>query len=217
MLIDLKLSQMLVVSVDAPAICPRCGRDLVPQQLFVKEVIAHQQQAFTATIMCSQCRKPIYLDIVRPYNKTAHVEKVYPSVEIFDIPKGVDDLYPSFLSTYKEAAIAEARGLSDICGMGYRKALEKLVKQYALKVFPDNSEAINAETLMQTVNRINNPRIQALAKASTWLGNDQTHPQTFHPDYTVADMKAFIKALCYHILMEEEVSRAQKLIAEPRK
>ena len=184
MLIDLKLSQMLVVSVDAPAICPRCGRDLVPQQLFVKEVIAHQQQAFTATIMCSQCRKPIYLDIVRPYNKTAHVEKVYPSVEIFDIPKGVDDLYPSFLSTYKQAAIAEARGLSDICGMGYRKALEN---------------------------------IQALAKASTWLGNDQTHPQTFHPDYTVADMKAFIKALCYHILMEEEVSRAQTLIAQPRK
>ena len=89
------------------------------------------------------------------------------------------------------------------------------MKQYALKTFPDSAEAINNEKLMQTINRIDNPRIQALAKASAWLGNDQTHLQVKHPEYSVDDIKAFIKSLCYYILMEEEVSHAQALISKP--
>ena len=98
--------------------------------------------------------------------------------------------------------------------MGYRKALEFLVKQYAQNSSPEESDTINNEPLAQTINRIDNPRIKTLAKASAWLGNDQTHLQVKHPEYSVDDIKSFIKSLCYYILMEEEVSRAENLITK---
>ena len=196
------------IKVEAPDICPRCGRDLVPTPLFfyyLSHVNAYHH--YTATVSCPQCKGAIYLDITVPergnFTYTGKVINCFPSIQIFDLPKGVDRLYPDFCKIYYQAAVTEARNLSEICGMGYRKALECLVKQYAVKTFPDSADVINKETLMQTINRIDNPRIQALSKASAWLGNDQTHLQVKHPDYTVDDIKSFIKALCYHILMEE--------------
>lgn len=222
MLISLKeTDSKFSIDVDAPSICPRCGRDLVPAPISF-ECLSHvyAYYNYAAIVCCPQCKGAIYLDIRVPERRdcahSGEVVNCFPSIQIYDLPKGIDKLYPDFCRIYYQAAISEARGLSEICGMGYRKALECLVKQYAINAFPDYTDAINKETLMQTIIRIDNPRIQALAKASVWLGNDQTHLQIKHPEYTVADIKAFIKALCYHILMEEEVSRAQELITKPR-
>lgn len=209
------------IHVDIPDICPRCGRDLVPSPLYLGHIpFAKTALNYMAVVICPQCNKPVYIDICSPDRSCGSFQEgtvigCYPPIQIFDLPKGIGNLYPDFCTIYNQAAVSEARGLSEIYGMAYRRALEFLVKQYALKAFPDSAEAIKSETLMKTINRIDNPRIQALAKASAWLGNDQTHLQVKHPEYTVNDIKAFIKSLCYYILMEEEVARAQELINKP--
>lgn len=199
--------------VAAPVVCPRCGRDLVPEVLSCKVLRGNPSAGnYTITITCSICRSPIYLDISRSQGvPVGKVNAFYPADTVFDIPQEMLTLYPNFAKLYRESAIAEAKGLS-ICGMGYRKALETLVKEYALGTFPDNADSIRNETLSKTIQRINNQHIQTLAKASTWLGNDQTHLEVKHPNYGVSDMKNFIKALCYFILMEETFKNASTLL-----
>ena len=198
-----------------PETCPRCGRDLSAIPVSTDFLGTDNfKNRYAVVALCQQCDDAVFFDVEVSNNSPmrGNVIRSYPPIQIFDLPAGIDSLFPDFVNVYCQAASAEARNLSEICGMGFRKALEILVKQYAIKAFPTEADAINKELLSQTISRIQNTKIQTLAKAATWLGNDQTHLQVVHPEYSVADIKAFIKALCYHILMEEEVSRAQELI-----
>lgn len=204
--------------LDVPAICPRCGRDLSAIEISTNFFgSANFEDKYAVVAVCQQCKNAIYFDVLHAYgSEFATIVNSYPPIQIFDLPAGIESLFSDFVRIYCQAAAAEARNYSDICGMGFRKALELLVKQYAIKTYPENEEAICNESLSQTISRIQNAKIQTLAKAATWLGNDQAHLQVTHPEYNVADIKAFIKALCYHILMEEEVFKAQELVTKPR-
>ena len=220
MIIKCKADGAYDLNVTLPSICPRCGRDLSAIPLSSNHVgNFNYEETYAVVIQCLLCKKSIYLDVKRSSASPmiGIILNSYPGNQIFDLPSGIEVLYPDFAKMYCEAASAEARNFSGICGMGFRKALEILVKQYAVKAFPADADTIYKEFLSQTISRIQNAKIQTLARAATWLGNDQTHLQTIHPEYSVADIKAFIKTLCYHILMEEEVSRAENLITKSRR
>lgn len=198
---------------DGPNWCPCCGGDLVPKVLSVNQIVGSSFDGeYAITLLCPLCNSPVFLTVYcHPTKKIGCVKDCFPPDTISDLPEAIKIVFPEFHNLYHQSALAEAKGLVDICGAGFRRALENLVKQYALQAFPENETTIRRETLMQTIYRIDNPRILILAKALTWLGNDQTHQEVKHPEYKVEDMKAFIKALCYFILMEEEFKRAQAL------
>ena len=73
--------------------------------------------------------------------------------------------------------------------MGYRKALEFFVKEYVTKNLYNGKEkdSILSEPLGETIERLENPLLQSISKASSWLGNDQTHMVQKHPEYGVDD------------------------------
>ena len=201
------------VGFDGPNWCPVCGGDLVPKVLSVNQIKGSPFDGnYAVTLLCPLCQSPVFLNVYcYPTKKLGRVVECYPPDTISDLPKSIKTGFPEFYNLYLQAALAEAKGCVDICGAGFRRALESLVKNYATQLFPESADTINKEKLMQTINRIDGPKIQTLAKASTWLGNDQTHLQVKHPDYGIDDMKAFIKALCYFILMENEFKRSQAL------
>ena len=90
---------------------------------------------------------------------------------------------------------AETLELRHICGIGYRKALEFLVKDYAIHKNPSKKDEICKSTLMQCINEhITDSRLHTLAKASTWLGNDETHYVKKHEAYDVNHLKTFLNA-----------------------
>ena len=49
---------------------------------------------------------------------------------------------------------------------------------------------------------IDNPKIQALAKASTWLGNDETHYVRKHTDRDIEDLERFLNSLVGYLSFE---------------
>lgn len=199
--------------VNLPDICPRCGKDFNPQELnIIKNHRSNFGSEYAVSVLCPFCEKTVYFDVYcHPKKNQGYIREVYPEVKFVDIPKEIAPLFPQFYELYRQSQLAEIKGCTDICGAGFRKALETLVKQYVAKLCPDAEFLISKESLSQTIQRIDNPRIKTLAAASTWLGNDQTHLVPKHPTYNLADMKVFMKALCYHILMEEEFKRAQVL------
>jgi len=133
-----------------------------------------------------------------------------PLIKI-DFPEEIKSVSPSFFKIYEQALIAELEGLDSICGLGFRKALEFLIKDYLIFVTPELGETIKSEALGKSINRIDNEQIQTLARAATWLGNDEAHYVRKHSDKSIKHMKAFIKVAISYIWTELTLKEAIEL------
>ncbi len=116
--------------------------------------------------------------------------------------KSISTLSPQFDKIYNQALAAESYGLDEIAGLGYRKSLEFLVKDFAIKLHPDSIEEIKKLMLSPCIKKyIENDQIRTLVERSAWIGNDEAHYVRKQQDRDVNDMKAFIKATVYFIGM----------------
>lgn len=200
-------------------ICPYCNKAIFPE---IKTASFSNKKNYANCIMsCPACSEEFFVKFRRDETRASFVYDYYevlpfPKPQI-NLPADFQELFPEFYKIYLEAAQAESYNLLEICGMGYRKALEALVKQYATELFPEQAEAIQNEMLMPTIKRFASPKIITLATAATWLGNDHAHLVTKHPDYDLEALKTFINVLCQYIQSEKEIDKAAELISKAKK
>lgn len=200
-------------------ICPYCNKAIFPE--IVATNFSYNYNYASCIMSCPACSEDFFVKFRR---NTTFISYTYDYYEVLPFPKpqinlpaDFQDFFPEFYKIYLEAAQAESYNLLEICGMGYRKALEALVKQYAIELFPDETEAIQNEMLMPTIKRFASPKIVTLATAATWLGNDHAHLVTKHPDYDLNALKSFINVLCQYIQSEKEIEKATDLINKTKK
>jgi len=83
--------------------------------------------------------------------------------------------------------------LDQIAGVGYRKALEFLVKDYCILLDPTSRDAIQNEFLGATIDRrVTESNVKQCAKRAAWLGNDETHYVRKWEDKDISDLKILI-------------------------
>lgn len=63
------------------------------------------------------------------------------------------NISPSFYEIYDQALIADYYGLTQLVGVGLRKSLEFLIKDYCIKSHPEESQIIKNRTLSQLITR----------------------------------------------------------------
>lgn len=117
--------------------------------------------------------------------------------------KEINELSPSFVKIYGEAEFAEQEKLNEICGVGYRKAIEFLIKDYLIKKFSDKEAEIKEKSLGNCIGElIDNPKIKEIAKRATWLGNDETHYFRKWENKDLQDLKTLIEITVHFVSME---------------
>ncbi len=100
----------------------------------------------------------------------------------------------SFCDIYNEARSAEEYELHQICGVGYRKALEFLVKDYIISKNPEAAEEVRNKFLSNCIrDHIDNINVKNCAEKAAWLGNDQTHYVQKWEDKDIEDLKTLIE------------------------
>lgn len=110
-----------------------------------------------------------------------------------EFPEEVTSISPSFCSIYDESFEAEQRGLVQICGAGYRKALEFLIKDYLIKEVNVDPDIVKDKLLGACINdHVDDERIKACAKRAAWLGNDETHYYRKWAEKDYEDLKKLI-------------------------
>lgn len=106
----------------------------------------------------------------------------------------VCELSPNFCEIQQQSSVAEALGLDKVCGVGYRKALEFLIKDYAIEREPAKSEEIKNTFLGKCIDKhVDDVRIKDCASRATWLGNDEAHYVKIWVDKDLEDLKTLIK------------------------
>lgn len=120
----------------------------------------------------------------------------------------INELSPNSVKIYGESEFAEQENLTEICGVGYRKALEFLIKDYLIKKYPEKEEEIKNKSLGNCISEmIDNSRIKEIAKRATWLGNDETHYFKEWEDKDLEDLKRLIEITVHFITMEIEADK----------
>jgi hypothetical protein len=110
------------------------------------------------------------------------------------VPAEVAKISPTFLAIYKQALSANQHGLSDLFGMGLRKALEFLIKDYCIQSHADKKELIKKKFLGAVIKDfVSDPNIKACAERATWLGNDETHYDKRWDTHDVDDLHTLIR------------------------
>jgi len=111
-----------------------------------------------------------------------------------DIPREIKQLSPGFVEVYSQSASAETYQLDQIAGVGYRKSLEYLIKDYALLKNPDKEEEIKGSYLGGCIeNYVDGENIKSCAKRAAWLGNDETHYVRKWEEKDIEDLKVLIQ------------------------
>ncbi|MEX0739026.1 MAG: hypothetical protein WD071_06775 [Pseudohongiella sp.] len=137
----------------------------------------------------------------------ALVECVPYSADKPDIVEEVANLSPLFVEIYTQSYQAEALNMKQISGIGYRKSLEFLIKDFCISNHPEKSEEIKGKPLAKCIGEyIDDNRIKECARRASWLGNDEAHYVRKWSDKDVEDLKILIR-LCTlwiqsHILTE---------------
>ncbi|WP_078428756.1 DUF4145 domain-containing protein [Alkalihalobacterium alkalinitrilicum] len=108
----------------------------------------------------------------------------------------------NFIEIYNQSLFAEQTGLTLISGIGYRKSLEFLIKDYLIFLDGEKEEEISKKPLGQCINELNNNNIKEIAKRATWIGNDEAHYTRKWGDKDINDLKKLIDVTVYFIAMD---------------
>lgn len=213
-------NQQFDFQMDEPNVCPFCNHAVRPDHIATYfHEIAMNEYRFVSIFHCPNCENFFLVLGLCFYNDILHTAQVesrsiFPcSEETTGFSENILNLSPRFTEIYKQSEIAENQNLYELVGMGYRKALEILIKDFASHKNPNESDKIKEMLLSQVIEQfIDNPHIKSLSKASAWLGNDETHYLRKHPDYNINDLKAFLSSTVAIINAELEVEKANKVL-----
>ena len=124
----------------------------------------------------------------------------------------INGISGSFVDIYQQAEEAEHHGLKDICGVGYRKALEFLIKDYIIHTYPELKSIVENKLLAACIgDHIDNKKIVDISKRAVWIGNDETHYVRKWEGMDISHLKQLI-ALTVHWIETEYLT--QQMIAD---
>lgn len=162
---------------------------------------------------CPICGGVIYLEWLCIVDGDYLFSKIYPNRNrISKFNEEIKSISEDFIKIYNEAEIAENNNLYSICGPGYRKSLEFLIKDYIIVKKHNIKEEVKSKFLGYCIkNYIDDIRIKDTAERAVWIGNDETHYERKWESKDINDLKNFIQLIIYWI--ESELKYA-KMIEE---
>ena len=192
--------------------CPFCHSKVTPDYLFL-----HSDRLF-AVCTNSNCGRHMILSR-NSFGEFKIVDhNAVPCTRSFS--NTVIKISPIFERIYNQAYFAEQYSLEQICGVGYRKALEFLIKDYLMYEEQDETkkESIKKKFLINCIqDDVTDNRIKEVAKRAVWLGNDETHYNRKWADKDVSNLKQLIDLTIRWIENEVETKALLAEMQEPMK
>lgn len=130
----------------------------------------------------------------------------------------ISEISSEFKEIYNQAGQAESLGLDKIAGVGYRKALEFLIKDYLIHKSPENEETVKSKFLGSCISEdVTDENIKAVCARAVWLGNDETHYVRVWEQKDITDLKAVIQLATHWIDSEVLTARLIEDMPAPRR
>ena len=196
-----------------PSSCPICKHAIKPQSLHIATFHDEDGHWFiSGQYLCKHCYQTFITLCSCELHDNGGYRLKYQANLLYSGPTRHEDrqfsdkfkeVTPQFVKIYNQAKAAEEFGLDEICGIGYRKALEFLIKDYLVYKEPDKAAEIQRMELGNCIaNKITDEDIRLVASRCAWLGNDQTHYIRRFEEYDLETLKQLLDATIYWVSMK---------------
>lgn len=179
--------------------------------------------SFYVLLRCNgrDCRRPFIaeFDLWGNHYQKANFRRVHGGTpKPPEIPLAVRELSKRFVNIFTQATFAEAMGLTEVAGPGYGKALEILIKDYAIHVESDEVKKVKIETapLGECIKDHMPEQIRVTAKRCVWLGNDETHYKRKWEGKDIGDLKRLLRITIGQIDTDLQVSNLPDEMPDPK-
>ncbi|MBR6276539.1 MAG: DUF4145 domain-containing protein [Prevotella sp.] len=189
--------------------CPFCKIQMIPNYLYS---CVNNENGVNAFCQCTNpdCKKPFISEYILRNNMYVY-SRILPNLSLDKKEFGaiISEISPIFCDIYNQAYAAQQMNLSQICGVGYRKALEFLIKDYIMSgIEDDKKDGIKQKNLAKCIKEdISSPNVKAVAARATWIGNDETHYVRKWEDKDIKDLIGMIDLTIRWIESEVETKR----------
>lgn len=211
--------------------CPHCQKDISPKYEFgvfhyssksdLRQNILENGHV-DCLFECPSCHESILVRYEIAYSISHYdtfewrpfkLDKISPVPTMkFPFDNSVSKVSPRFEKIYTQTIQAKAEGKNELVGIGYRKSIEFLLKDYLISQNPDQEDKISKMQLSDCINKLDNQKIQNLAKVTVWLGNDETHYVRKHEDMGIPELEKFLNTLVSYLAFEIAASDASAFI-----
>ena len=198
-----------------PDTCPICHTSVSPKE--IGGTISGDNKLEIVFQCTKQNCKRFFIGIYHHISRgeSTYLHALPKTPQRATVPDNVERVSPTFVEIYNQALASESMELHQLTGIGLRKALEFLVKDFSIsriegdgEEIEANKEAIRNKMLGGCIDEhIDDERLKSVAKRAAWLGNDETHYVKRWEDKDIEDLKLLIK-LCVNwaesILLTDE-------------
>jgi len=215
--LNFEVDTLKQIKVEEVGECPLCHVATSPTFINGYLIASNENNiCITAFVIlyCPRCKELYVAEYIFTNGLSQSILKdVYPKrSEAKTFNDNIINLSPEFVNIYSQSLEAESNNeTKGLAGLGYRKAIEFLVKDYLIKLKNQDKNTIIKMDLSDCINKLDSD-LREIARASTWLGNDEVHYFRKNEGYNISDLKDFINCLVSDIEREYVRLKAKKLV-----
>lgn len=197
-----------------PLLCPFCARVFSPRYIADVDgkIFSDGTKITLLVFQCQHCKnigvgqyKQKRLDLEgEPIYEPINDDYFFPEKTFSpkDFDASVQGQFPDFVSAYQEAEKAQNIGCKNLAGMGYRKAVEILVKDFAQILAPYEGTQIRKKRTSEVINDYFSfdKEFWTMAKGAWVLGNDYAHYKKKYEDKDIYFLKKVVDLLYAEII-----------------
>jgi len=181
----------------SPDRCPQCHTAVHPK-LLGQHLSSDKSEAYVIFLCTSRrCLRPFIATCSRTsfHGNAYRLRFTAPKTKARStFNEAIQELSPVFCEIYGQVESAQADGLDQLGGIGLRKGLEFLVKDFSKSEHPDSAADIERMPLGKCIDRyISDQNVLQCAKRAAWLGNDETHYIRKWSDKDVSDLHLLVR------------------------
>lgn len=182
--------------LDKPMLCPICGAYVdstrVDAKLFSRDV---EPSYGIVQYRCTHCTKTYLVAYeLNSAERSSRFRFFLPHLSNEYENEIISNFSLDFIRYYNQALRSELAGDTEIAAIGYRTAIEFLIKDYAINELGKPREEVVQKKLMSAISEYMGERdLIATADVVRILGNDYTHYERRHPEHDLTLLKQYLE------------------------
>lgn len=202
--------------------CPIChfGIDLSQNAWWnYHDLHSYEQERFSifSIHICSHCHHGFIIKhnmvtkVDDEFDVIEESQTVYPHpTPNLNTDEQIRKISPKFYDIYAQCLTAKNEELLDLYGMGYRKAIEQLVTDFAINRHPSEKDKILEMSLhMRIENYFRDSDAKTGLMACKWIGNSETHYENYNTKEDITLFEGLIEDILYYIRRELREEKAR--------